>query len=177
MRSTVPQRSRRGIIILLGALAVLLIAIFFGIYSRVQRTKEADLAEATEHAAAPVVNIIHPEAGAPDQELALPGQTVAFTDTPIYARTSGYLKHWYFDIGAHVAKANLWPDRDAELDAQLRQARADLETAQANLPPCRDHGEAQAKSAEEAIDRDAGRDNAVGAYNADRPSSIRNRPK
>ena len=87
MRSTAPQRSRRGLIILLGALAVLLIAIFFGIYSRVRA--EADLAEATERAATPVVNIIHPEAGAPNQEIALPGNVQAFSDTAIYARTSG----------------------------------------------------------------------------------------
>ena len=68
-----------------------------------------------------------PKASAPDEALVLPGQTQAFSDTPIYARTSGYLKRWYFDIGAHVKKGELLAEIDTpELDEQLRQARADL---------------------------------------------------
>ncbi len=63
----------------------------------------------------------------------MPGQTTAFTDTPIYARSSGYLKKWYVDIGAKVKKGELLAEIETpELDAQLRQARADLVTAQAN---------------------------------------------
>jgi RND family efflux transporter MFP subunit len=167
MRSTAPQRSRRGLIILLGALAVLLIAIFFGIYSRVRA--EADLAEATERAATPVVNIIHPEAGAPSQEIALPGNVQAFSDTAIYARTSGYLKRWYFDIGAHVKQGDLLAEIDTpEVDDQLQQARADLATAQANLQLA----EITAKRNEDLLKSKSiatqDRDNAVGAYNADK---------
>ena len=64
----------------------------------------------------------------------LPGNTQAFIDTPIYARTNGYLKQWYFDIGAHVKQGELLAEIETpELDQQLQQARADLETAQANL--------------------------------------------
>src|SRR5262249_49071340 len=58
----------------------------------------------------------------------------AFTDTPIYARTSGYLANWMFDIGAHVRKGDLLAQIETpELDQQLRQARADLATARAKL--------------------------------------------
>jgi hypothetical protein len=51
----------------------------------------------------PSVSVIHPQASAPNQEIMLPGYTQAFTDTPVFARTSGYLKSWRFDIGAHVS--------------------------------------------------------------------------
>jgi multidrug efflux pump subunit AcrA (membrane-fusion protein) len=64
----------------------------------------------------------------------LPGNTQAFTSAPIYARTSGYLKRWYVDIGAHVEKGQLLAAIDApEIDQELQQARADLKTAQAQL--------------------------------------------
>ena len=63
----------------------------------------------------------------------LPGNTQAFNDTPIYARTNGYLKHWYVDIGAHVKQGQLLAEIDTpEVDQQLEQARADLKNAQAN---------------------------------------------
>jgi RND family efflux transporter MFP subunit len=154
-------------IILIGVLAVLLIAIFFGIHSRVRAG--AALAEATEKSATPVVNIIHPEAGAPNQEIALPGNVQAFSDTPIYARTSGYLKRWYFDIGAHVKQGDLLAEIDTpEVDDQLQQARADLATAQANLQLA----EITAKRNEDLLKSKSiatqDRDNAVGAYNADK---------
>jgi len=64
----------------------------------------------------------------------LPGSAQAFTDTPIYARTSGYLKKWYFDIGARVKQGELLAEIDTpEIDRQVQQGRADLETAQANF--------------------------------------------
>ena len=67
------------------------------------------------------------------QEIVLPGNTQAFNDTPIYARTNGYLKHWYVDIGAHVKQGQLLAEIDTpEVDQQLEQARADLKNAQAN---------------------------------------------
>jgi RND family efflux transporter MFP subunit len=63
----------------------------------------------------------------------LPGNTQAFNDTPIYARTSGYLKRWYVDIGVHVKHGQLLAEIDTpEIDRQLEQARADLKNAQAN---------------------------------------------
>jgi precorrin-4 methylase len=60
---------------------------------------EQALARTTEAAAVPTVTVIHPAAGAPQSEITLPGYTQAFIDTPVYARTSGYLKDWHYDIG------------------------------------------------------------------------------
>src|SRR5258708_5092355 len=111
-----------------GALAFV---IHGGITTRV--AAESSLARSTEEAAIPIVNVIHPKVGAPLEELVLPGNTQAFSDTPIFARTSGYLKRWYFDIGAHVKRGDLLAEIETpEIDKQLQQARADLETAQAN---------------------------------------------
>jgi RND family efflux transporter MFP subunit len=92
------------------------------------------LTRTTLEAAVASVTVIYPQASAPNQEVLLPGYTQAFTDTPIYARTSGYLKDWHFDIGAHVSKGDLLAQIETpEIDQQLRQARADLATARANL--------------------------------------------
>src|ERR1700730_14710483 len=102
-----------------------------GITTRV--AAESSLARSTEEAAVPIVNVTHPKEGAPLEELMLPGNTQAFSDTPIFARTSGYLKRWYFDIGAHVKRGDLLAEIETpEIDKQLQQTRAELETAQAN---------------------------------------------
>ena len=78
--------------------------------------------------------VIHPEGASKAREIELPGTTQAFTEAPIYARTSGYLKQWYFDIGAHVKRGQLLAEIETpELDQQLQQAESDLRTAQANL--------------------------------------------
>jgi RND family efflux transporter MFP subunit len=79
------------------------------------------------------VNVVHPEVSSPIQEIALPGNIQAFTDSPIYARTNGYLTRWYFDIGARVKKGDLLADIETpEIDQQLQQAQAQLESTQAN---------------------------------------------
>ena len=76
---------------------------------------------------------MHPKLGAPQNEVVLPGNIQAFNDSPIYARTNGYLKKWYVDIGARVKAGQLLADIETpEVDQQLDQARADLNTAQAN---------------------------------------------
>ena len=106
-------------------------AIHGGITTRV--AAESSLVRSTEAAAIPIVNVIHPKNGAPLEELILPGNTQAFSDTPIFARTSGYLKRWYFDIGAHVKRGDLLAEIETpEIDKQLQQTRAELATAQAN---------------------------------------------
>jgi multidrug efflux pump subunit AcrA (membrane-fusion protein) len=72
--------------------------------------------------------------GSPSQEIVLPGNAQAFTDTPIYARTNGYLKMWYVDIGARVHQGDLLAEIETpELDQQLQQAEADLKSAEATL--------------------------------------------
>ena len=87
----------------------------------------------TNELAAPTVIVAAPKTGAPVDSFVLPGNVTAFTDSPIYARTSGYLTHWYFDIGARVKKGALLAEiATPEVDQQLAQAEADLNTAQAN---------------------------------------------
>jgi len=87
----------------------------------------------TEDLATPSVIVAAPQPGRLSQELILPGNIQGFTDSPIYARTSGYLRSWAFDIGAHVKKGQrLAIIESPELDQQLAQARADLATTQAN---------------------------------------------
>jgi RND family efflux transporter MFP subunit len=119
---------------LLGALVVAVlvgVAVFFGIHSR--SAAERKLQQATESAAIPSVNVVHPIVGSKAQEVVLPGNTQAFIDTSIYARTNGYLKQWFVDIGAQVRQGQLLAIIDApELDQQLQQAEADLKSAQAN---------------------------------------------
>jgi RND family efflux transporter MFP subunit len=107
-------------------------AIYFGIRSRVANANT--LARATEQSAIPIVNVVHPKRGAPTAEIVLPGGAQAFVDAPIYARTNGYLKKWYFDIGARVKQGQLLAEIETpEVDQQLEQARSELETAKANL--------------------------------------------
>jgi RND family efflux transporter MFP subunit len=120
--------------LLFAAVALLLVAavIYSGIHSRA--AAESRLKQRTEEAAIPIVAVVFPKEGAPTDEIVLPGVTQAFIDAPIYARTTGYLLHWYFDIGAHVKKDQLLAVVDTpEIDQQLQQARADLDTAQANV--------------------------------------------
>src|SRR5439155_17238731 len=101
---------------------------------RARTAADAALGQATADAAVSVVSVVSPQATAATQEIRLPGTTQAFTDAPIFARTSGYVKAWYFDIGAHVKHGQLLAEIEApEVDQQLQQARADLQTAQANL--------------------------------------------
>ena len=83
--------------------------------------------------AIPTVTVVHPKRGAAAEEIVLPGNAQAYVATPIYARTSGYLKSWNFDIGAHVKAGQLLAEIETpEVDRQLDQARADLATSQAN---------------------------------------------
>ena len=106
--------------------------IFLGIRSRTAAAK--GLEEKVRSNAVPVVAVIHPQAGAAAQEIELPGTTQAYTEAPIYARTTGYLKQWYLDIGAHAKRGELLALIETpELDQQLQQAESELQTAQANL--------------------------------------------
>jgi RND family efflux transporter MFP subunit len=116
----------------LGVAALLLgVVIYSGIHQRAMAA--TNLGTATERAAIATVNVVEPTSGAALEQIVLPGTTQAFIDTPIFARTNGYLKQWYFDIGAHVEQGQLLAVIETpELDQQLEQARANLKTAQAN---------------------------------------------
>jgi RND family efflux transporter MFP subunit len=120
--------------IVLAVIACAGFAIF--IYSGIRSRTEAErrLAENVKSSLIPMVTVIHPKGGAAAQEIELPGNTQAFTEAPIYARTSGYLKQWYLDIGAHAKRGQLLAVIETpELDQQLQQAESELKTAQANL--------------------------------------------
>jgi RND family efflux transporter MFP subunit len=125
-------RRRTSVLTSAAAFAALALLIYSGIHSRI--AAESRLKQRTEEAAIPTVAVVFPQEGAPTQEIVLPGNTQAFSDAPIYARTSGYLKRWYFDIGAHVQTGQLLAEIETpEVDQQLQQAEAELDTAQANL--------------------------------------------
>jgi RND family efflux transporter MFP subunit len=103
----------------------------WGISSRTHSLEA--VAKETNELAIPNVAVITPERGAPEQEIVLPGTMQAFQDAAIYARTNGYLRKWYTDIGARVREGQLLADIDTpEIDQQLEQARADLATTEAN---------------------------------------------
>jgi RND family efflux transporter MFP subunit len=111
---------------------VLTAAISFGILSR--EHAEENLKQNTVQAAIPTVSVTYPSSGRLAAELSLPGATQAYVDTPIYSRTNGYLKQWFFDIGAHVKKGQLMATIETpEVDQQLQVAEADLKASQANL--------------------------------------------
>jgi len=102
----------------------------FGIYSRNAWTMQ--LQHVTNNAARIIVRVVHPTTGAEAMSLELPGQTMPYTDAPIYAQTSGYLKNWYYDIGSEVKAGAVLAEIDTpEVDAELAQAQAQLKTAQA----------------------------------------------
>ena len=114
--------------------AVLLIAAatyVLGIHPRLEA--RADLKRETASSNVTSVSVIKPKTSSSSQELTLPANLQAFSDTPIYARTTGYLRRWHADIGKRVKTGELLAEIDApELDDQLQQAKADYATAQAN---------------------------------------------
>lgn len=125
-----PSGSARTIAIV--CVIALLAVIGYGIYARIR--SEHELKEATERAAIPSVRLVHPVVGSAAQELVLPGNVQAFTEAPIYSRTNGYLRKWYFDIGARVRKGQLLAEIETpEIDQQLQQSRAELNRMEANM--------------------------------------------
>ncbi len=125
-------RSKRGAF--WAILALLIVAGIVAARIVPRRIANAALRDETRDLATPTVSVIHPKLGAPQSEIVLPGNIQAFTDSPIYARTNGYLKKWYVDIGTRVTSGQLLADIETpEVDQQLDQARADLNTAEANF--------------------------------------------
>jgi len=112
-------------------LAVALVLAVWGIVSRISARNALEREAAA--AAVPTVATVTPKLGPGSDTLVLPGSVQAFYEAPIYARTSGYLKNWYTDIGTAVKKGQVLAEIDTpEVDQQLRQAQADLATADAN---------------------------------------------
>jgi RND family efflux transporter MFP subunit len=131
--SHAPQpRSGHGVIIAILVVVIVAGVVVMGVVPRL-RAKAALRTETTD-LAVPTVVVIHPKRGDLEQEIVLPGNIQAFEDAPIYARTNGYLKKWYVDIGAHVTSGQLLAEIETpEVAQQLLVARADLNTAQANM--------------------------------------------
>ncbi|MEA3196626.1 MAG: hypothetical protein QOF32_678, partial [Gammaproteobacteria bacterium] len=115
-------------------LILLVVALALGVWGEVSRVlARSSLAKETTEAAVPTVITVTPNRTTLGEELVLPGTVQAYIEAPIYARTSGYLKDWYTDIGSQVTKGQLLGVIDApEVDQQLSQAEADLATARAN---------------------------------------------
>ena len=123
--------SKHGVLITVIVLVIVAAVVIGGIVPRL-RAKEA-LQKETYDLAVPTVNVAHPKQGAPQTEIVLPGNMQAFTESPIYARTNGYLKKWYVDIGGRVKTGQLLAEIETpEVDQQLQQARSQLNTAKAN---------------------------------------------
>ncbi len=126
-----PLSGKRALLFLFVGLLVAGLLAVLGILPRLHA--RTTLQRQTNELAAPDVITAKPTMGKTDQELLLPGALQAYIDSPVYARTSGYLKHWYVDIGAHVRKGQLLAVIESpEVDQQLNQAQADLATAMAN---------------------------------------------
>jgi membrane fusion protein, multidrug efflux system len=127
------QRPTRKTGWLVGAfILVLLIAGIVTIVSKLSEKKA--LAAETERLATPSVSLTHPTQEQSHEELVLPATVQAYKESPIYARTNGYVLHWYKDIGSHVNKGDLLADIDTpEVDQELLQARATRQQIQAQL--------------------------------------------
>ena len=138
-----------------------------GIHSRMKSSTE--LRSSTDQMAVPFVSVVLPKRSAPAQEIILPGNVQPYISSPIYARTDGYLKKWYFDIGARVKAGDLLAEiQTPEVDQQLVQARATLATAQANLELSQiTMNRYQGLLNKHAVSQQDV-DNAVGSYNANK---------
>ena len=136
MNEPASQPTGKGAPIPVGRYALILgiVALALALWGVIDRVlfRNALAREATA-ATAPSVITAKPTMGLASEELVLPGSVQAFIEAPIYARTSGYLRRWVTDIGAHVKQGELLAEIDApEVDQQLHQAQADLASAQAN---------------------------------------------
>jgi RND family efflux transporter MFP subunit len=127
-----PQKKSRVFLVFLAMVAVL---VFVAVVLMFQRKSQYQaLAKETEESTIPTVAVVRPVAEPGDENLVLPGTLQAYVESPIYARTSGYLRKWYHDIGSRVSKGDALADIDTpEVDQQLDQAKADMATALANV--------------------------------------------
>lgn len=141
--------------------------LIFGISSRMKA--ETRLRAVTAQTAALSVSVAQPKQAAPAQEIILPGNIQPFISSPVYSRTDGYLKKWYFDIGAHVKAGQLLATiQSPEIDEQLSQARSTLATAQANLKLAEITRQRYEPLLQKHAVSQQDVDNAVGTYNANK---------
>jgi membrane fusion protein, multidrug efflux system len=123
---------RKAVIIVVLIVVVLALSGAASMFSRIRAGRA--LAKETEIDSVATVVVVHPTAEKPDEELVLPGSLQAYEESPIYARTSGYLLRWYRDIGSRVNKSELLAEIDTpEVDQELSQARATRQQIAAQL--------------------------------------------
>lgn len=159
------SESGRGVLIVLVLLAIVAVIVIAGVVPRFKA--RAALKTETRELAIPTVAVTQPKLGDPRTEIVLPGNMQAFTDSPIYARTNGYLKAWYHDIGSRVKQGDLLAVIESpEVDQQLYQARADLNTAQANYALARTTAERYENLLKSGSVAKQDVDNAVGDFQA-----------
>ncbi len=147
---------------------ILVAAVFIsGVWSRVSARKT--LNAETAQVALTAVSVVTPQQTAPAEEIVLPGNVQPFITSPIYARTSGYLRKWTVDIGAHVKKGQLLAVIETpEVDQQLQQSLSNLNTAKANLALAETtKNRYQGMIRSNAVSQQDV-DNAVGTYNANK---------
>jgi RND family efflux transporter MFP subunit len=159
-----PRKRWLGLAIALIVIAALLGS---GIWSRVRA--RTTLNAETARMAVPAVSVVSPKQTTPAEEIILPGNVQPFITSPIYSRTNGYLRKWYFDIGAHVRQGQLLAVVDTpEVDQQLQQSLSNLNTAKANLTLAEiTKNRYQGLLTKNAVSQQDV-DNAVGTYNANR---------
>jgi RND family efflux transporter MFP subunit len=127
-----PRTGRIVAAIALLAAVAFATALYFGL--RHQQAVREELAAAIQDSARMPVSVIHPQPGTAQLSVTFPANLQGYIETPIYARTNGYIKRWLVDIGAHVTMGQLLAEIETpELDQQLRQAEAAQAQAQANL--------------------------------------------
>jgi RND family efflux transporter MFP subunit len=132
-REAVPQigKKRKLRFSFLAGVIVLVALASIGIESWFSRTQP--IQQHSNKAAEMTVTVVLPQKASITIPV-LPGQTQAYTDAPIFAQTSGYLKKWYFDIGAKVKAGDVLAEIDTpEVDQELAQAQAQLKVAEAAL--------------------------------------------
>jgi RND family efflux transporter MFP subunit len=162
-----PTRPRSKVLVASVAGVAFIVVLAVGILIRIHERRSVRVVTAAM--ANPQVSVTLPKQAAPAQEIVLPGNVQPYINSPIYARTNGYLKKWFFDIGAHVKKGELLAIIEApEVDQQVEQSRSNLLTAKANLALAKitmDRYEGLLSS-HAVSQQDA--DNATGTYNANK---------
>ncbi len=157
-----PASPRKGLMIVGVTLLVLLSAGAVTLVTHLSHDRA--LAKETERATVPTVAVVHPAAEKPDEELVLPGSLLAYEESPIYARTNGYLVRWYKDIGSRAKEGELLatidtPEVDQELDqtrASRQQILAQLELAKISADRWENLRKTDAVSAQEADQQASG---------------------
>jgi multidrug efflux system membrane fusion protein len=128
-----PPAPPRKALLLIGL--VLLLLVVGGLITMLLRIRSSRvLADETERESIPTVAVVHPTAEKPDEELVLPGSLQAFEESPVFARTNGYLLRWYKDMGSRVKQGELLADIDTpEIDQELMQVRANRQQIVAQM--------------------------------------------